>query len=225
MNIPSEPNDSYYSIKYSHTYVIFLNTGFLDQKQIKWLKNELSLAQQYYWIIVVGLASLDHINYHANFTEIFMEHHTDMYIYYGENYCSYSIKYPLTGHAHTHFQDSSNLLLIQQGPSSTDKSYSLSSNSSIFTTKQAGYGILNPKYSTLIWQEFSSDNHRVINEIIQNRIDLNPREDEEVKNFKIIFVLTFLIFLSAFVQVCIQKELEKRRLKSTRPSENGIIEF
>ena len=225
MYIPSEPEEAYFSITYSNTYIIIINTSVLNDRQIKWLKNELSIGQKYSWIIVIGQASLNHLNIHSNFTEIFMDYHTNMYIYYGEFYGCSSIKYPLTEHSHIHFQDDTELLVVQQGPSWTDFSNGLFLNNNTYATKQDGFGILNLKYSTLQWQEFSSQSHLMINQAIQYRIDLAPRKPDEVKSFKIIFVITFLIFFAAFVQVFVQKELEKRRLNSHKPLESGIIDY
>lgn len=224
MFVPDD-NEDYYSVKYSNTYVVFINTSRLNQLQIKWLKLELALAQKYYWIIVVGQASLERINLQANFTQLFMDHHTDIYMYYGDFYGSSSLKYPLTEHMHNHFQDTSELLLIQQGPSRVDKKVNLHANNSIYATSKPGYGIITPKYSTLLWQEFNSETHHLINEVVQHRIDLDPRKEDEVRNFKIIFVVTFLLFLAAFVQTFVSKELEKRKLTQHKPLESGVIEF
>jgi hypothetical protein len=90
-------------------------------------------------------------------------------------------------------------------------------------TKMPGYGILNPKYSSFVWQEYSSASHRMIHQISQYRIDMTPRKDEEVKKFKIVFALTFIIVLIAFGQNYVQKELEKKRISEFRPLEYGKI--
>ena len=202
-----------------------MNTSRLDDLQINWLIEELILAQKYYWIIVVGFASLTQLNLHGNFTQMFMDYHTNMYVHYGDFYVSSAISYPLDDHSHNHFKDTSQLVIIQQGPSWIENNELTASNNSIYATTQPGYGIITSKYSTLLWQEFNSKTHHLINQVTQYRIDLSPRKEDEIKNFKVIFVLTFLIFLSAFLQVFVQKELEKRRLSTHKPLESGIIDY
>lgn len=223
MYVPSEVSDTYYSVQYYNTYLIFMNTLNLNEKQTKWLKSELKAAQRYYWVIVAGYDSLGFINTHTNFTDIFMTNHANVYLHYGEFYGTYSMSYSLADHSHIHFQETSELLIIQQGPTWLDKGKGLEKNNSIYATKQPGYGILNPKYSSCVWQQFSSDNHRMIHQIRQYRIDLDPRKDEEVRKFKIVFAITFVIFLAAFGQHYLQIELEKRRISNFRPLERGII--
>jgi hypothetical protein len=100
----------------------------------------------------------------------------------------------------------------------------LSTSSDTYATRQPGYGIMNPKYNNLIWQEYSSNSHRVINQYSQTRLDFISRKEEEIKNVEIIFILTFLIFTAAFLQVFIQKKLEKKRLSSFQALENVVIE-
>lgn len=221
MYVPYQVEDSYYSVQYYNTYLIFMNTFVINDKQIKWLKDELKAAQKYYWIIVTGFDSLASINIHGNFTEIFMDYHTNFYIHYGDFYGTYSIKYPLDDHSHLHFQETSELVVVQQGPSWIDKN--LEKNSSSFATKLPGYSILNPKYSSCVWQMFGSSSHRLLHQINSYRIDIEPRKDEEVKKFKVVFAVTFIIILLAFAQNFIQKELEKRRIDQFRPLECGMV--
>jgi hypothetical protein len=129
MYVPSQLEDSYYSVQYYNTYLIFLNTFTINDKQIRWLKNELEAAQKYFWIIVAGFDSLSSINIHKNFTDIFMSFHTSIYLHYGDFYGTYQIEYLLDKHSHLHFQETSELVVIQQGPSWSDKN--LEKNNSI----------------------------------------------------------------------------------------------
>lgn len=223
MYVPSDVSDSYYSVQYYNTYLIFINTLNFNEKQIKWLKSELKASQEYFWVIVAGYDSLAQINTHNNFTEIFKEFHVNIYLHYGEFYGTYSISYSLSEDPHVHFQEMTELIVIQQGPSWTEKEKGLEKNNSIFASKQPGYGILNPKYSSCLWQQFSSDNHRMIHQIRQYRIDLDPRKDEELRKFKIVFAITFIIFLSAFGIHYLQIELEKRKSNNFRPLDSGVI--
>lgn len=225
MYVPFLPHDSFYSVKYCNTYLIFINTALLDDLQLKWLKSELETAQKYYWIIVIGESSLHHINTHFNYTQLLMDYHTNMYIYHGEYYSTIGINYPLDGHLHLHYQETSELFIIEQGPSWVDNLVSLKNNNSIFSASGPGYGILTPKYASFIWQEFSSITHRLVHEIVEYRIDSSPRKDDEIKSFKIIFVIIFLIFLTAFVQNYVQKQLEKRKVAMLKPLEKGTIEL
>ncbi|CAG9334510.1 unnamed protein product [Blepharisma stoltei] len=217
MLMPKSIKESYYSIQYSHVYLIILNTYAITPDQFSWLKRELNSAQSYAWTIIFGEHPLSEINTSkTNFTELFLDAKVNLYVASGEFYERSNILYRVSDHQ---IDYTAELLEIQMGPSCTKEKRALDSNDTeIYASLHPGYGILHLRYSFLRWQEYSSNSHRLMDDAYEHRVGLVPRKGNEKKTVIIVLVTSFVMFSAAFIQSYYMRRRNKKK-------QNGLIDL
>lgn len=202
------------SFRASGVAFVLLDTEELDEGALRWFRKEVSRAQDASWLVVLGKDPPDVIVSATNATlaKLLRDSNVALYLSAGKTYerhgHKYSKNYELGKQTDTCF--------VAQGPLHSSEAET-HAEVDFFSYSGAGYALLHAFHSSYLHlEQFSTDTHRLVDEIFTYRqvIQQQAVESEDILAVSLVGLLLLSGLAVIVTTRCMQRYEDVRRRKS-----------